>query len=113
MIDIPGLNATLFPYQARGIQWMHRTASRTGGLILADQMGLGKTLQVIALLLLDPPGTASPALIICPTSLIANWVREIEKFALALGARPQGPHRTGVFRGLQTADGLSRLTTPW
>ncbi|WP_126976290.1 DEAD/DEAH box helicase [Frigidibacter oleivorans] len=105
VIDIPGLNATLFPYQARGIQWMHRTASRTGGLILADQMGLGKTLQVIALLLLDPPGTASPALIICPTSLIANWVREIEKFAPSLSVLVhRGPHRTGVFRGLQTAD---------
>ncbi|MCZ8295426.1 MAG: DEAD/DEAH box helicase [Rhodobacteraceae bacterium] len=105
VIDIPGLNATLFPYQARGIRWMHRTASRTGGLILADQMGLGKTLQVIALLLLDPPGTASPALIICPTSLIANWIREIEKFAPSLSVLVhRGPHRTGVFRGLQTAE---------
>jgi len=104
-IEIPGLNATLFPYQARGIRWMHQTACRTGGLVLADQMGLGKTLQVIALLLLDPPDIASPALVICPTSLIANWVNEIWKFAPSLEVLVhRGPHRTGVFRGLQRAN---------
>lgn len=104
-IDIPGLHANLFPYQARGIRWMHRTASKSGGLILADQMGLGKTLQIIALLLLDPPGVTSPALVLCPTSLIANWVREIEKFAPSLTVLVhRGPHRTGVFRGLQQAN---------
>jgi SNF2 family DNA or RNA helicase len=105
VIDIPGLNATLFPYQARGIRWMHQTASRSGGLILADQMGLGKTLQVIALFLLDPPEETSPALVVCPTSLIANWVRELGKFAPSLTVLVhRGPHRTGVFRGLQKAD---------
>lgn len=104
-IDIPALNATLFPYQARGIRWMHQTATSSGGLILADQMGLGKTVQVIGLLLLDPPGTTSPALVICPTSLIANWVREIAKFAPSLLALVhRGPYRTGVFRGLQKAN---------
>lgn len=104
-IDIPGLHATLFPYQAKGIRWMDRTATRAGGLILADQMGLGKTLQIIALLLLDPPGTTSPALVVCPTSLIANWVREIGKFAPSLEVLVhRGPHRTGTFRGLQQAN---------
>ena len=104
-INIPGLNARLFPYQARGVRWMHQTASRTGGLVLADQMGLGKTLQIIALLLLDPPAISSPALVICPTSLIANWVREIEKFAPSLEVLVhRGPRRTGVFRGLQKAN---------
>lgn len=104
-IDIPGLNAHLFPYQARGVRWMHQTVSRSGGLILADQMGLGKTLQIISLLLLDPPDVTSPALVICPTSLIANWVREIGKFAPSLSVHVhRGPHRTGVFRGLQRAN---------
>lgn len=104
-IDIPGLNAHLFPYQARGVRWMHLTVSRSGGLILADQMGLGKTLQIISLLLLDPPDVTSPALVICPTSLIANWVSELGKFAPSLSVHVhRGPHRTGVFRGLQRAN---------
>lgn len=101
-VDIPGLNASLFSYQAKGVQWMRATITRTGGLILADEMGLGKTLQIIALLLMDPPPYTSPALIVCPTSLIANWTREIERFAPSLSVMVhRGPGRTGIYRGLQ------------
>ncbi|WP_171231012.1 DEAD/DEAH box helicase [Ruegeria sp. HKCCA6707] len=103
-ISIAGLEAKLFPYQARGVQWMNDTITRTNGLILADEMGLGKTLQIIALLLISPPQTSSPALIVCPTSLIANWVREIERFAPTLSYMVhRGAHRTGIVSGLQSA----------
>lgn len=103
-VIIPGLDAKLFPYQARGVQWMLRTARRTGGLILADEMGLGKTLQIIALLMMDPPPHTAPALIVCPTSLIANWVREIRRFAPSLSILVhRGAHRAGIFRDLQVA----------
>lgn len=106
-IRIAGLEAELFPYQARGVQWMWDTVSRTGGLILADEMGLGKTLQIIALLMIDPPSSRAPALIVCPTSLIANWVREIARFAPTLGvAVHRGAHRAGVVSGLQTSQVL-------
>ncbi|MFN3973475.1 MAG: DEAD/DEAH box helicase [Gemmobacter sp.] len=103
-IGIAGLQASLFPYQARGVQWMWDTINRTGGLILADEMGLGKTLQIIALLLLDVPGKTSPALIVCPTTLIANWVREFGKFAPAISIMVhRGAHRAGIFRDLQVS----------
>ncbi len=103
-LEVPGLQAKLYPYQAKGIAWMRETANAQGGLILADEMGLGKTLQIIALLLLDPPETDAPALVVCPTSLIANWVREIEKFAPSLNVLVhRGPYRTGIFSGLQAA----------
>lgn len=103
-INIPGLHADLFPYQARGVQWMWETINRTGGLILADEMGLGKTLQIIALLLMEPPEKAAPALIVCPTSLIANWVREFGKFAPSLSLMVhRGAHRAGIYRDLQVA----------
>lgn len=103
-IDIPGLHADLFPYQARGVQWMWETVNRTGGLILADEMGLGKTLQIIALLLMDPPEKTAPALIVCPTSLIANWVREFGKFAPGFSLMVhRGAHRAGIYRDLQVA----------
>jgi len=101
-IFIPGLTANLFPYQARGVRWMWKTISDTGGLILADEMGLGKTLQIIALLLMDPPKIAAPALIVCPTSLIANWVREFERFSSGTSVMVhRGPHRAGIYRDLQ------------
>lgn len=103
-IGIPGLHADLFPYQARGVQWMWETVNKTGGLILADEMGLGKTLQIIALLLMDPPENTAPALIVCPTSLIANWVREFGKFAPGLSLMVhRGAHRAGIYRDLQVA----------
>jgi SNF2 family DNA or RNA helicase len=103
-IEVQGLEATLFPYQARGVQWMWETVNRTGGLVLADEMGLGKTLQIIALLMMEPPVKSSPALIVCPTSLIANWVREIRRFAPTLSLIVhRGAHRAGIYRDLQVA----------
>lgn len=101
-ITILGLTAALFPYQARGVRWMWETINHTGGLILADEMGLGKTLQIIALLLIEPPKAESPALIVCPTSLIANWVREFTRFAAGLTVMVhRGPGRGGVYRELK------------
>lgn len=101
---VPGLQAELFPYQAQGVEWMLQTIRHTGGLILADEMGLGKTIQIIALLLSERPTTESPALIVCPTSLIANWRKEILKFGPELSVLiHRGAHRTGIAAGLQRA----------
>lgn len=101
---VPGLKAGLYPYQAGGVAWMHQTLRHTGGLILADEMGLGKTIQIISLLLLTPPTNDAPALVICPTSLISNWKREIYRFAPDLSVMVhRGVHRAGIFRDLQVA----------
>ncbi|WP_448221248.1 DEAD/DEAH box helicase [Gordonia iterans] len=53
------------------------TELRTG-VILADEMGLGKTLQTVAHLV--DAGTG-PVLIVCPTGLVSNWLREISRWA--------------------------------
>lgn len=103
-LAVPDLHATPFPYQADGIAWMHEILGITGGLILADEMGLGKTIQIIALLLLEPPHIDAPALVVCPTSLIANWEREIAKFGPSLSVLlHRGPYRTGIASGLRKA----------
>lgn len=101
---IEGLDATLYPYQASGIKLMNKVIRTTGGLLLADEMGLGKTLQIIGLLLLNLPDEDSPALIVCPTSLISNWQRELAKFAPGLSCLiHRGPQRAGVPSGLTRA----------
>lgn len=101
---VRGLNATLYPYQARGVQWMLETLRHTGGLILADEMGLGKTIQIISLFLSERPTSSAPALIVCPTTLIANWRTEILRFAPDLSLMiHRGSNRTGVPLGLQRA----------
>ncbi len=77
------LDATLRDYQLRGLTWLHQMTSLGLGGCLADDMGLGKTITVIALHLhrMQNPATAGPTLVVCPTSLMGNWAREIERFA--------------------------------
>ena len=98
-IRIPGLMAQLFRYQATGVEWMRRVLKRASGFILADEMGLGKTLQIIALLLTEQKNSNKPALVVCPSSLLVNWMREFEKFApsLCVGLH-HGVNRTGDYR---------------
>jgi superfamily II DNA or RNA helicase len=81
------METVLRPYQKEGVYWL-RFLERGGfGGILADEMGLGKTLQTLAWLQL--PRLAEdfrgrPALIVCPTSLVENWVREAARFTPAV-----------------------------
>ncbi len=86
-VSLPaGLKADLRPYQQRGFKWLYHNAVRGLGSCLADDMGLGKTLQVIAVILkLKEEGRLEkPALVVCPTTLIGNWVKECGKFAPSL-----------------------------
>ncbi|MGW1375117.1 SNF2-related protein [Streptomyces sp. NPDC002446] len=78
-----GLTATLRDYQVRGLGWLHRMTSLGLGACLADDMGLGKTITLISLHLhrQSLPQAAGPTLVVCPTSLMGNWQREIERFA--------------------------------
>jgi superfamily II DNA or RNA helicase len=70
----------LRPYQHRGLSWL-TTLGRLGlGACLADDMGLGKTVQLIAHIL----GRKGPHLIVCPTSVLGNWKRELNRFAPGL-----------------------------
>jgi len=80
-----GLAATLRPYQLRGYAWLHRLTRWGLGACLADDMGLGKTVQTLALLLRDrEEGARDPILLVCPTSLVGNWLREAARFAPSL-----------------------------
>ncbi|MFR9524338.1 MAG: DEAD/DEAH box helicase [Rikenellaceae bacterium] len=79
-----GINAELRPYQERGYSWMYRNMRIGFGSIIADDMGLGKTLQVITLiqrLKEDGALTKRKVLIITPTGLLYNWLKELERFA--------------------------------
>lgn len=98
---VSGLEAKLYPYQESGVAWMLDALQLAGGVILADEMGLGKTLQIIALLLKLDLKRESPALVVCPATLIANWCREIWKFAPEMTVVVhRGPERTGYYREL-------------
>lgn len=80
------LQQVLRPYQKSGYRWLRTMDDLGFGGILADDMGLGKTVQVIALLLAarEQEGPHSPSLVVCPTSLVTGWEREIARFAPTL-----------------------------
>jgi superfamily II DNA or RNA helicase len=79
------LKAELRPYQQDGFAWLARLATWAEGAVLADDMGLGKTVQTLALLL--HRAALGPALVVAPTSVGFNWVRQAERFAPSLRVR--------------------------
>jgi SNF2 family DNA or RNA helicase len=90
LVDIPeSFLGSLRPYQHQGVSWMLFLRRFGLGGVLADDMGLGKTIQFMAYLsYVKEHGDKSfgPSLLICPTSVIGNWEKELEKFAPTLKA---------------------------
>jgi SNF2 family DNA or RNA helicase len=112
-----GLHGQLRPYQRYGFSWLdfHR---RWGlGACLADDMGLGKTIQTIALLLYEKETRGelpAPTLLICPTSVVTNWEREIARFAPSLTALVhQGANRLRGEEFLAAVLGVDMVLTSY
>jgi SNF2 domain-containing protein/helicase-like protein len=81
-----GLQAELRHYQIIGLSWLQFLRRFHLAGILADDMGLGKTVQTLAHILLEKEAGRldHPVLIVAPTSVVANWSMEAEKFAPSL-----------------------------
>ncbi|MGK7887622.1 MAG: DEAD/DEAH box helicase [Crocosphaera sp.] len=81
-----GFKGQLRPYQKRGVGWLSFLEKWGLGACLADDMGLGKTPQLIGFLLhlKSEEMLAQPTLVVCPTSVLNNWEREVQKFAPTL-----------------------------
>jgi len=95
--DIPtqpyGVKATMKPYQLRGLSFLVHLYNNGMPGILGDEMGLGKTLQTLSLFQYlkekdlksgVPAGEARPFLVVCPLSVLSNWVAEARKFTPSL-----------------------------
>ncbi len=82
------LKGELRPYQQVGLKWLWTNISKGFGACVADDMGLGKTIQVISLILKmkENGDLKKPVLVICPTTLMGNWKKELEMFAPSLDA---------------------------
>jgi SNF2 family DNA or RNA helicase len=107
-----GLGLTLRPYQEQGVAWLQYLREHHLAGILADDMGLGKTAQVLAHVLIEKQagrlvvnGQAQPALVVLPTSLIANWLNEVARVAPGLRVLAlQGPARAENFERITQHD---------
>jgi superfamily II DNA or RNA helicase len=110
-VELPGgFQATLRPYQERGLSWLAFLSSLGLGACLADDMGLGKTVQLLALEAAnrsDDP-EAGPTLLLCPMSLVGNWEREAARFTPELRVYahhgPQRLHGDDLIAHLDGAD---------
>jgi SNF2 family DNA or RNA helicase len=94
---------SLRPYQQHGVDWLQHLAGHGLGGFLADDMGLGKTAQTIAHICVEFEAgrLTAPALIVVPTSLVANWTAELTKFA---------PHlNVAVLHGMERHEKRDRL----
>jgi superfamily II DNA or RNA helicase len=88
-VQPPAFKGMLRPYQLRGMQWLIFLDRLGIGACLADDMGLGKTIQLIALLQHEreipadstTPAKLGPTLLFAPTSVVGNWLRELQRFA--------------------------------
>jgi SNF2 family DNA or RNA helicase len=82
------LTGELRPYQQVGLRWLWTNVSKGFGSCMADDMGLGKTIQVISLILKmkEEGKLKKPVLVICPTTLMGNWMKELQMFAPNLDA---------------------------
>lgn len=96
---------TLRPYQERGAAWLSYQERLGLGCCLADDMGLGKTIQLIVQILnhaKHKPDDKRATLLICPTSVVGNWQRELHRFAPSLHVvLHHGPERSTDLKELR------------
>ena len=99
--------AKLRPYQLEGLSWLDFLREFELGGILADDMGLGKTVQTLAHIAAEKSAKRldKPVLVVCPTSVLPNWMSEIEKFAPTLKTTALwGPDRAVDFSKIPRSD---------
>ncbi|MEE3179686.1 MAG: SNF2-related protein, partial [Verrucomicrobiota bacterium] len=100
-LELGPLETVLRPYQREGVAWLGKLSELRMGGILADDMGLGKTLQALAFL----AARRGTALVVCPSSLVHNWLAEAGKFVPDLKAVAiEGPKRKEVLAAHPGAD---------
>jgi superfamily II DNA or RNA helicase len=101
------LEDVLRPYQKQGVAWLRFLRENNFGGILADEMGLGKTLQTLALVkhARENRLATAPVLVVCPTSLVFNWLAEAGKFTPGLRVLAlHGPNREPLFEQIPSYD---------
>lgn len=83
----PLINGELRDYQLKGVTWLISLWSNGMNGILADQMGLGKTVQTITFLShLRHNHIPGPFLIIVPLSTLANWHSEVQRWCPSMSS---------------------------
>ncbi len=107
------VHATLRPYQESGFQWLNYLDEVKWGGILADDMGLGKSIQALTFLqnYKNKNDDQCMALVVCPTTLIYNWENEIRKFTP--GIRHHIHHGPARLKSMEELQGYDVIITTY
>ncbi|MDX9981741.1 MAG: SNF2-related protein, partial [Lentisphaeria bacterium] len=100
----PALAGQLRGYQQDGVRWLRLLEECGFHGVLADEMGLGKTVQALAAISAHRHTAAAagkPSIVVCPTSLVENWLAEAQRFVPEL--------RTLAVRGPDRRDQLAAV----
>ena len=97
------ISMSLLPFQLEGLYWMQQQErSEWRGGLLADEMGMGKTIQMVSLLAADPK---RPSLVVAPTVALLQWRNEMRKYAPSLQVLVwHGAQRAKDAEALHTSD---------
>lgn len=110
-IDAVELDDSLLEVSLRGYQsFGARFALVQRRVVLGDEMGLGKTVQAIAALAHLTASGATHAVVVCPASVVLNWVRELGTRSRLRAVRLHGDDR-GAALASWIAEGGVAVTT--
>ena len=74
------INRTLKTFQLEGLDWMQKQeSSKWKGGLLGDEMGMGKTIQAVSLIMSDFPAS-DPTLVVVPPVALMQWQNEINEY---------------------------------
>ncbi|MGD9823274.1 DEAD/DEAH box helicase [Desulfobacter sp.] len=94
--ELPGtLRASLRDYQKTGFDWLAHLIHWEVGGCLADDMGIGKTVQALSAILMV--ADQGPVLVVAPLSVMSNWQEECQRFAPTLHPKIFGPGDRDLF----------------
>ncbi|MBM7824613.1 SNF2 family DNA or RNA helicase [Arcanobacterium pluranimalium] len=101
-----GLLCELRPYQEWGVKYiLHQKCA-----LLGDEMGLGKTIQAIATMVSLKNTGATHFVVVCPASVLVNWVKEIANKSKLRVTRVHGADKMSAFRSWIQTGGVAVTT---
>lgn len=105
-LDTSLLSVSLRGYQAFGAKF----ALQQNQVIVGDEMGLGKTIEALAAICHLHAEHATHSFVICPASVVVNWMNEIRKKTRLASHRLHGTEKDQAFRSWQRTGGVAVTT---